>query len=258
MSGKDIFSEIPDLNYSEQAESVNLAEFKKVIESRRSVRVYSDEKVPEEAVRSCLDMALKAPNSSNLQPWEFYWVRSEEKKKKLVEACLGQPAAATAQELIVAVARRDSWKKHAKMMLDEFDKQKETKTPQAAVEYYKKLVPIAYTQGPFGILGLLKRIFFFFVGFFKVVPRGPASIADMRIWAHKSTALACENLMLAIRAHGYDSCPMEGLDASRVSKILGLKGKAEVCMAISMGKRDQKGVYGPQIRFDKKNFLFEV
>ena len=35
----------------------------------------------------------------------------------------------------------------------------------------------------------------------------------MAVWAHKSTALACENLMLSLRAYGYDSCPMEGMDS---------------------------------------------
>ena len=29
-------------------------------------------------------------------------------------------------------------------------------------------------------------------------------------------ALACENLMLALRAYGYDSCPMEGMDSKRI------------------------------------------
>ena len=61
-------------------------------------------------MKACLELALLAPNSSNLQPWEFYWVRSPEKKQNLVSYCLGQPAAATAQELVVAVARPDYWK----------------------------------------------------------------------------------------------------------------------------------------------------
>jgi nitroreductase len=65
----------------------------------------------------------------------------------------------------------------------------------------------------------------------------------MGLWANKSCALACENFMLGMSAHGFDTCPMEGYDSSRVKKILGLHSGDEVVMVISAGKRDQKGVY---------------
>ena len=53
----DIFTEIPELNYSETPDDADVKEFIKVIEGRRSVRAYTDEKIPEEVVRSCLDLA---------------------------------------------------------------------------------------------------------------------------------------------------------------------------------------------------------
>ena len=71
-------------------------EFKKVVETRRSVRVFDRTPVPEADVREALDLALLAPNSSNLQPWEFHWVRTPKMRAALVEACLSQPAAKTA------------------------------------------------------------------------------------------------------------------------------------------------------------------
>jgi nitroreductase len=55
------------------------------------------------------------------------------------------------------------------------------------------------------------------------VPRGPYTKSEVELWAAKSTALACENLVLAFRAHGFDTCMMEGFDAVRVSKLLHLK-----------------------------------
>ena len=71
-------------------------QFKKVIETRRSIRLYTDEPVPEDVMRQCLDMALLAPSSFNLQPWEFYWVRSPEKKPRVINACLNQSTPKTA------------------------------------------------------------------------------------------------------------------------------------------------------------------
>ena len=77
----------------------------------------------------------------------------------------------------------------------------------------------------------------------------------MRVWAHKTTALACENLMLALRAYGYDSCPMEGMDSKRIRKMLKLPRKAEVCMVISIGKRSENGVYSKRFRLESEKFI---
>ena len=99
------------------------------------------------------------------------------------------------------------------------------------------------------------KILIFFLGIFKVIPREPNSYSDMRVWAHKTTALACENLMLALRAYGYDSCPMEGMDSKRVKKMLNLPRKAEVCMVISVGKRASNGVYGKRFRMSSDKFI---
>ena len=74
---ESIFKKIPDTRYIEPAIETNAAEFEKVVRSRRSTRVYSDESVPESVMRKCLELATLAPNSSNLQCWEFYWVREE-------------------------------------------------------------------------------------------------------------------------------------------------------------------------------------
>ena len=80
----------------------------------------------------------------------------------------------------------------------------------------------------------------------------------MKVWSQKTTALACQNFMLSMRAYGFDSCPMEGLDSTRMKKILELPKKAQICMAIGTGKREDKGVYGSQLRFDNELFIKEV
>ncbi len=257
MAEKDsVFNSIPELNYQEGADEVNLKEFEKVIKSRRSVRVYGKDPVPDAVVQECLEWALLAPNSSNLQPWDFYWVKSDEKKAKLVEYCLGQPAAATAPVLIVCVARTDTWKQNAREMLEIF--KSAPNSPKAVINYYSKLVPFAYNQGPFGLLGLAKRLILNLAGLKKPTPREPVSHADMKVWAAKSTALACENLMLSFRAHGFDSCPMEGIDSRRIKKLLKLSKGAFPAMVVSAGKRAPNGIYGPRLRYDSKRFIHKI
>ena len=249
---KDVFSKN---TYVENAAEVNFEEFEKVITSRRSVRRFTDKNIPEDVVRKCLDMALLAPNSSNLQPWEFHWVRSSKVRKKIDQAFLSQPAATTADTIIVAVARTATWKIHAKKMVDLIKAQD---PKHSALSYYEKIVPLVYTIGFLGLAGLLKKTFLSVIGFRKPVPREPTSKAELITWAVKSTALACQNLMLAFRAAGYDSCPMEGMDSSRLKKLLKLPSDAVVVMGISAGQRAEDGVFGKQIRFDKKLFIHEV
>jgi nitroreductase len=91
----------------------------------------------------------------------------------------------------------------------------------------------------------------------KPTPREPIHAGQMRIWAHKTTALAAQNFMLAARAEGFDSCPMEGLDSYRVKRLLGLPRAAGISMAISVGKRAEGGVYGSRFRFDSSHFIHE-
>lgn len=259
-SDTNIFQEAIDMGYREESANLNGEEFFKVIEARRSIRVFLSDPIPEDVMYRCLDSALLAPNSSNLQPWEFYWVRSKKKKQQVVKACLSQPAAATAAEIVVCVARLDTWERNRKLMLEKLQQQESEgiKVPKAALHYYQKLVPMAYGQGPLGIYGPIKAVATNFLGIKNPTPREPKSFADMRVWAHKSCALACENLMLAMTASGFDTCPMEGLDSARMKNILNLSGKAEIVMAIGCGKRDVSKVYGPRVRFSKDLFVFEV
>ncbi len=226
------------------------------IETRRSVRKYLKEAVPRAVMEKALQAALLAPNSSNLQPWEFYWVTSAEKKARLVTACLDQATAATAAELVVFVARTDTWRRNRKLILDVLHQRGNPAKQQ--LDYYQKIVPLFYTHGWLGVTGLLKRLVFPIVGWFRPVPRGPFSRTRLQGMLNKTVALACENFMLAITAQGYSTCPMEGFDEQRVKRILGLGREATITMVISVGKEDPAGIYGARLRLDPKLFVFEV
>jgi nitroreductase len=235
----------------------DLTAFKKIVAARRSIRIFDKNPLPIEVINSCIDMALIAPNSSNLQPWEFYLIRSTSVREQLNAAFLSQPAATTCGDLIISVARTKTWKRSQKQMLELFATVNPP-PPQSVQDYYKKLVPLVYNNGPFGIMGFVKRALFFLRGLKTPTPRQPVSENEMRLWAVKTCALACENLMLALSAHGYDSCPMEGFDSARVRKILRLPSDAVVVMGIAAGTRKPEGLYGQQIRFERSQFVKEI
>ena len=148
-------------------------DFFELVDKRRSVRKFSNEAIPEEVIIKALNAALLAANSSNLQPWEFYWVKDKNNKNDLIKACFSQNAAKTAQELIVAVSRIDTWKRNRDLILENY--KKNGNLLPFIEKYYNKLIPLPYIHDRIGILGVMKKIMSFFigiVGLFRLVPRG--------------------------------------------------------------------------------------
>lgn len=237
--GNDEFQKIGADYYNPEA-------FTELVNARRSIRRFTEESIPDSIVDACLDLALLAPNSSNLQTWEFYRLKNETIKREVAAACFSQPAATTASELIVCVAQPTHWRAHAKQMLRTF-KTLPVETPKSAITYYSKLAPFVYTVGFLNSLTPLKWLFNTVVGMFRVVPREPISSYGLAVWSIKSCALASENLMLAFRSYGYDTC--------RVKNILGLPRSAKIVMIVGAGKRADKGVYGPRVRFPREQFI---
>ena len=229
-------------------------EFFEALERRRSIRKYSEKPVPAEVMRKAIDAALLAPNSSNMQTTEIYWVRSPDKREVLIQACLNQGAARTAQELVVFVADRSLWRRNN----EELKRiHREGAGARHMGEYYQKLMPFVYG---WMLLAPLKFLLMNIVGLFRPMARTPWLGRHVDMIAVKSAALACENFMLAISAQGYDTCPMEGFDECRVKKVLGLKWrrKAHIVMVISVGERVERGVWGERVRLPRDWFVKEI
>ncbi|WP_422861382.1 nitroreductase family protein [Flagellimonas sp. W118] len=224
------------------------------IQYRRSVRIFKDDiKLDSDKVKKCVENAVLAPTSSNLQLWEFYHVTQPHTLDKLSVACLGQKAAKTAQQIIVVVVRKDLWRSRIKANLSflksSFGKkprEEYSKPEKFALNYYEKIMPTVYFDF-LGLLGWIKYFMFQIVGMFKPTYRQVRQ-SDMRIVAHKSAGLAAQNFMVSMAAIEYDTCPMEGHDSLRIKKILGLPSSSEINMVIGCGVREEHGVYGPRFR----------
>lgn len=233
------------------------------IQYRRSVRVFKTENIDDNKVKECIRLASLAPTSSNMQLWEFYHITSTKTLEQLTEACLGQNAAKTAQQMVVVVARKDLWKKRVQSNVDYLKSQYGDKPAELysarekfALNYYQKIVPTLYIDF-LGILGRLKYLVFQIIGLFKPIYR-QATKSDMRIVAQKSAALAAQNFMTSMAAINYDTCPMEGFDSLRVKKILNLASSSEINMIISCGIREESGVYGDRFRIPFEEVYFKL
>ena len=74
------------------------------IKTRRSVRKYKPEPIPETDLKTILEAAQLAPSAGNKQPWKFVIVRDSETKKKLAEKARQQLWIGEAGVVIVALA----------------------------------------------------------------------------------------------------------------------------------------------------------
>jgi nitroreductase len=243
----------------------DFAAFAKVVRTRRSVRAYTADPIQDEVLDACLDLALLAPTSQNLESWQFIVVRDRHKLELLRHLCLDQPPAQQAPTLIVAVARPDFWRQGCDLMLKRLIADKTATNYDASYRAilpllelkYRLQVPLIFADGPLHVLAPFKRLLTWIIGQFKPFWRVDVGRAGQLLWATKTAALACENLMLALRAAGYDSCAMEGFDEPRVKRLLELPRAAHVIMVIAAGHRAEGGVM-PQFRFDRDNYVQKI
>ena len=77
-------------------------DFYDVVKTRRSVRSYRSDLIPEDVLARVLEAVRIAPSGSNRQPWRFIIVKDEAVKQRLVPACNGQSWIADAPIVVVA------------------------------------------------------------------------------------------------------------------------------------------------------------
>ncbi len=78
------FIPLPDYKKYSETEMISRSlSFYYEIKRRRTVREFSDKKVPKEIIENCIKAAGTAPNGANLQPWHFVVISDPEIKKKI-------------------------------------------------------------------------------------------------------------------------------------------------------------------------------
>lgn len=239
-------------------ETSALPGFKKTVEGRRAIRNFDGVSIPEEVMRDCLRDAVLAPSSSNLQCYELYWIRDADKKKRLGALCLGQPAATTAGDLIVIVSRVDLWQSHLEKLIGKLTRGGTKPMKGSIRDYYENIVPMLMKTDRWGVNNFKRRLMFWYKSRSEPTVDGPVKRADHRVYGHIQSSLAAENLMLSIAAHGYESCPMGGIDKSGISELLGLPSTAEVTLVIAAGTGTPQGLFSPRLRLPFNDTVKEV
>lgn len=213
-----------------------LKAFADVARGRRSVRAFHPDPIPRSVLEACFDLAIVAPVSHNLECWRFIAVTDPGRREVLAHLCLDQVQAQQAPVLIVVVARPDLWREENERMRALLAGRHEPDRK------YRVVVPLLFTDGPFALMAPVKRLITALIGWRRPIMRGPFGPAEQALWAVKSTALACQNLMLGLFAAGYGSCPLEGFDEARVRRMFELPHRARIVMVIAAGRPAPGGI----------------
>ena len=216
---------------------------------RRAIRHFQPVDIAASTRDLLLRCARQAPSSFNMQPYRLYWIESPERVKAVAELCVGQKAAKTASALVVAVADIGSLRSTAELQAAWM---RQAGFPAEKIHDYERTARIGrvlFMPGPLNLFAGFKWMLFRMLNVLKTMGMPPLTRRTIFKWAGKSTALACQNLMIAAEVLGLNTCPMEGFDGRRLLQYLGLSRKHhEIVMVIAIGKKSADYVEQPQWR----------
>ena len=176
-------------------------------ESRRSIRKYLQQPVPEEDVREILRLVSLAPSPNNIQPWRFVVVRDPALKKQLEPAVLNQRQVLSTHCLIVLYAD----------MEDVLATSAEIVHPGITGEARVK-----------SLAGVTREW-------------GAQSVEERQKFAHGIAYIALGYLLLAAESMGYQTSPMLGFKPAEVKSILGLPERVTIPAIVALGVGDEPG-----------------
>lgn len=177
------------------------------INTRRSIRKYTEQSVPDTDLHAILRLAGRAPSAWNLQPWRFVAVRDPQVKSQLQEAAYGQGQVGNAPVVIVLYSD----------MADTLENVENTIHPGMSAD--------ASAQQAASVRGAFAS-------------RTPA---DTEAWGAGQSYIALGYLSLAARSLGYDTSLMLGFDPAKVKALLNLPEHVVIPALIPLGVAAEEG-----------------
>lgn len=188
--------------------------FKQIVEERRSIRNYDvNAKISREEIEEMLELATKAPSSTNLQPWRFIVIDSPEAKEKLLPLAAFNSKQVTTSAAVIAVFGD----------LDHVEYLNEIYSKAVEIGVMPQEVKDQMVEQISGGYATLTR-----------EQKKEVVLID--------SGLVSMNLMLVAKAYGYDTNPIGGYDRENLGEVFGLEKKRyEPIMLISIGKAIEEG-----------------
>lgn len=198
-------------------------DFMQIVKDRYATKKFDNKKVPQEKIAELEEMIRLSASSFGLQPMHIKVVSDAETKEKLLPATWNQPQITTCSHLFVFCADTDL-ESRAKLL---YAAMRSAGTPAGNVEGFSKMLD-----------GFIANL-----------------AAEQRLpWAQKQLYIAVGNALNGAKALGFDSCPMEGFDATAYGKILGLPAHLVPSVLVPVGY--PADVPGKKVRLNKSDLFF--
>jgi len=174
------------------------------IQDRRSIKHYDPaHRMTDAESRQLLEAAMQAPTAFNIQNWRFVNITDPQVRQQIRAVAWDQAQVTDASMLVVLCADLDAWK---------HDPARYWKNAPQPVQDYLVPAIAQYYEGREQV---------------------------QRDECMRSCGLAGMTIMLAAKAMGYDSCPMDGFDFDAVAKIIQLPENHIISFMIAIGKGTQ-------------------
>lgn len=171
------------------------------IQTRRAVKHYdANHRFTEEQINELFSLAMLSPTAFNMQNWRFVNVTEPELRQQIRAAAWDQAQVTDASLFIVICADLKSWEKQPERYWENADQGVQDFILSAIDQYY----------------------------------RGKDQV--QRDEAMRSCGIATQTLMLAAKAMGYDSCPMDGFDFEKVGQLISLPDDHVIALCLAIGK----------------------
>jgi nitroreductase len=198
-------------------------DFKEIITGRRSIRNYdSTVKISKEEMAQILEEATLAPSSVNLQPWRFVVIDSKEGKETLAPLAKFNQRQVESSAAMIAVFVDMKSEEYLETIYN------------TAVEKGFMPAEVRDQQVP-AIAGLVETM--------TTEQKKEMFLID--------AGLVSMQLMLAARAHGYDTNPIGGYEKDQIAEAFDLdKDRFYPVMLISIGKAADQGYQSVRLPVD--------
>ncbi|MDO9241281.1 MAG: nitroreductase family protein [Methylicorpusculum sp.] len=174
------------------------------IKARRAVKLYdANHRMTDDEISGLMSLAVLSPTAFNIQHWRFVVVKDPQLRRQIRAAAWDQAQVTDASLLIVLCADLKAWEKQPERYWANASKEVQDYLIPAIDEYY----------------------------------RGKEHV--QRDEAMRSCGIAAQTLMLAAKAMGYDSCPMDGFDFDQVAKLIKLPDDHVIALFVAIGKAIQ-------------------
>lgn len=178
------------------------------ITERRAIQSFDASRdVPDETLFRLLEIAALAPSSFNLQPWEVIVVRDKGQKKLLRKCAMNQPKVEEAPVVLVLLGNLRALETNSEEVVND-RLQKGYLKDASQKETVRKVMYQLYGE-----------------------PQSPKRLA----FAAKNVGLYAMTFMLAARAYGLETHPMDGFDSNCVVEHFEIPDGKIVLMLIALG-----------------------